>query len=500
MLKPYLAKIAQNNYYRTNFYAFGFDIALADIKKIPGRHHKYIADRLQNLANSETGGDVVINIPPGSGKTLWVCCFVAWLLGNNPRLRILLSSVTIDRSEKSSRFIKSIMSSKRYREIFPGTRIAGGVNAAVQQWLTTRGGGVQAAGIGKEILGFRLDWSFIDDPIGSMEDADSPVSEQLWSWFKSKLSTRFDGPGGKQVLICQRLGRNDLAGRMFDAAEEPGARKLEKIVLPAICEEPDDDVLGRAEGELLWPEHHTPEFLANFQRDDLIWRTMFQQRPPSEEGSWVHADDIQFRDTPAITSESMIYGASDLAVTVNGGDYSVHVLVSIDEAGDWDIVHCQRKRCDPDTNAQDIVSLCSTYHPREWYADDDLGTKNFQPLLHTEARAQRISVPWKLLKIGGKNKEVRASALRGQFKRRKVYMPANAPFTKWLVQQILMFPNGTGSGVDDGIDALSLLGRRLAVMSGMAVKLEPKRLKTTSEMCLDELWPTAPQMSRSARI
>jgi predicted phage terminase large subunit-like protein len=227
---------------------------------------------------------------------------------------------------------------------------------------------------------------------------------------------------------------------------------------------------------------------------------MYQQKPPADEGSWASVDDIQFRPSPILTPDVPTYGATDLALSVNKGDYTVHIIVAVDEEGDWDIVHCQRKRCDPDESATDLVNLCSTYHPHEWLIDDDNSSKVFVQLVATKARQMRTSVPWKALPMRGQDKETRASSLRGQFKRRKVYMPADAPFTRWLTKELLQFPNALGEGVDDGVDTLSLLGRRLAAITSKYIPVPPPRRPTMDEMTLEGLWDTAPKRGRIRRI
>jgi hypothetical protein len=79
------------------------------------------------------------------------------------------------------------------------------------------------------------------------------------------------------------------------------------------------------------------------------------------------------------------------------------------------------------------------------------------------------------------------------YKRRKVFMPPDAPFTKWLTTELLTFPNAMGQGVDDGVDALGLLGRRLLAIAIPSNVVPIRRLPTTAEMTLDQLFEDMPQ-------
>jgi predicted phage terminase large subunit-like protein len=422
----------------------------------------------------------------------------AYFIGKNPTKTVLTASHGFDLAEKWGKRVRNIVASDKYH-LATGVKLSSDSRAAAQ-WTTTKGGEFFGVGCGGGVLGRRGDLVVIDDPISGWEMAQSATQlTKLHQWYETDLLSRLK-PHGKIVLICQRLARNDLAGYIMDRNAASATRRLKTLILPMECVDEDNDPLGRSIGDRLWPEWYTPEMVTDFKRDDFIWRTMYQQEPPADDGAWVNTDDIQFRPTPQITPGTPIYGASDLALSVNSGDYTVHALVAIDSEGDWDIFHCQRKRCDPDESSADLVNLCATYTPNEWLIDDDNASKVFMPLVATKARQLGVPVPWKPLPIRGQDKETRAAALRGQFKRRKIYMPADAPFARWLVPELIKFPNAEGQGVDDGVDTLSLLGRRLSAISSKYTPPPPKKLPTMSEMTLEGLWDTAPKQSRNRRI
>jgi predicted phage terminase large subunit-like protein len=224
------------------------------------------------------------------------------------------------------------------------------------------------------------------------------------------------------------------------------------------------------------------------KRDDYKWRTLYQQEPPADDGAWVGSADIQFRPSPPRTADQVVYGMTDLALSVNTGDYTVHFAVAVDAQGDWDIVDARRKRVDVNESATDIVDMCETWHPTEWLIDDDNASKTFAPLVATAARERGVPVPWCMLRMRGQNKETRAAPLRGMYKRHKVYMPADAPWASWLTTELLTFPNAIGMGVDDGIDSLGLMGRRLLAIARPVGNVVPLRRPTINEMTLDDLW------------
>lgn len=345
-------------------------------------------------------------------------------------------------------------------------------------------------------MGFRADLAIIDDPISGFEEAQSITQlAKVHGWYETDFVTRLK-PKAKLVLICQRLARNDLAGYLIDRNAVQQTKRQKVLVLP--MEAKENDILGRAPGDRLWPEWYTPEMVADAKRDDFKWRTLYQQEPPADEGSWVSTEDIQFRPSPP--KPEVVYGMTDLALSVNTGDYTVHLMVAIDANSDWDVIDAKRGRVDVNQSANEVVSLCSTYTPREWLIDDDNAAKVFMPLVGTRARELGVNVPLKMMPMRGQDKETRNAPLRGQFKRRKVFLNPNAPYCKWLVPELLQFPNALGQGVDDGVDSLGLLGRRMAVLARPSLKVVPKRLPTVQEMTLDQLFEDMPQKVASGRF
>ena len=465
----------------------------------PAAHHELICQNIDDLLISDPQDpryfdELIINSPPGSAKSTYTShALAAFFLGKFPRANVICATHTADLSERWSRKVRNTLSSPEHNLIFPNSLLSKD-STAVSRWATSQGGEFLAAGVGGSILGFRADLGILDDPISGFEQAQSITQlQKIHSWYETDFVTRLK-PGAKVVLICQRLSANDLAGYLIERNKQNPTRRQRVLILR--MEATHDDPLGRAPGERLWPEWFTPEMVEDAKRDDFKWRTLYQQEPPSDTGSWVSTDEIQFRPRPSLEDGRPTYGLTDLALSVNSGDYTVHFIVAVDDKGDWDIVEADRRRVDPEVSATSVCNLAQTYSPREWLIDDDNASKVFMQLVATKARTLQTPVPWKPMPLRGQDKETRAAPLRGQFKRRKIYMPADAHFTKWLVQEILTFPNAIGDGIDDGIDALSLLGRRLASIAPASAKVVPLRVPTRNEMTLDGLWDTAPQLSR----
>ena len=112
-----------------------------------------------------------------------------------------------------------------------------------------------SSGISGSITGKGADLMIIDDPVKNRQEADSiTYRDRVWNEWKSTLATRLH-PNASVVIVLTRWHEDDLAGRLIN--EEAGRWKL--LNFPAIAEgsaEGSDDLLGRAEGEALWPERY----------------------------------------------------------------------------------------------------------------------------------------------------------------------------------------------------------------------------------------------------
>ncbi|MFA5407662.1 MAG: phage terminase large subunit [Bacilli bacterium] len=126
----------------------------------------------------------------------------------------------------------------------------------------------------------------IDDPIKSRRDAESESSRRIMrDWFQGVAYTRLMGDGAI-IIILTRWHHYDLAGWLL---KEKADENWHVLNIPAISVDPERDLLGRKEGETIWPEN--PLFhksrLEQLKRTigSREWNSQYQQNPlPSEEG------------------------------------------------------------------------------------------------------------------------------------------------------------------------------------------------------------------------
>ena len=462
----------------------------------PALHHQVICQNIDELL-ADDYDELIILAPPGSAKSFYTSIALpSYFLGKFPKKHVLTASYSTELAEKWGRKVRNTLDTPIFNSLFNVQLSADSTSAG--RWATAQGGEFYAAGVGSGILGFRADLAVIDDPISGFEEAQSITRlSKIHGWYETDLVTRLK-PGAKLVLICQRLARNDLAGYLIDRNEANPTRRQRILMLP--MEAGENDILGRQPGDRLWPEWYTEGMVTDAKRDDFKWRTLYQQQPPADTGAWASTDDFRFAPTPKYDPKMYTYyGMTDLALSVNSGDYTVHLIVAHNnQTGDNHIADCYRKRVDPDESSNEMVNLAQVYAPVEWLIDDDNASKVYMQLVATRARERGIMVNWKPLPMRGVNKETRAAALRGMFKRGLMYFDPAKVWTNAIINECLQFPNALGAGVDDCVDALGLIGKRLTTLQLVEAPKAAMNPLTIQSMTLDKLFADQPR--RSSRL
>lgn len=195
------------------------------------------------------GPRLLVEEPPQTGKTVTAVVGAAfWWLIHHPTHRIVIGSygeaLAVDRGSD----IKKLVEEHGHRYDLHLSR----GSTSKQDWRLTTGGGVKSVGVGTGIAGWPADIAFIDDPHKSRAEADSIVSrERVWRWFSADITSRL-APGAPIVLIMTPWHPDDIAARLPDEQgriENGGRWRI--LRMPAFCDDPDNDPLGRKIGEPL---------------------------------------------------------------------------------------------------------------------------------------------------------------------------------------------------------------------------------------------------------
>lgn len=397
----------------------------------------------------------MVLMPPGSAKSTYASIlFPAWYLARHPRDVVLAVSHTAELAERFGRRVRGVVTD---HEATLGYGISAESRAA-GRWETDAGGEYYAAGVGGSITGRRADLVLIDDPVRSREDADSATqSQRVWDWYRSDLVTRIK-PGGRQVLIMTRWHEDDLGGRLERDAEA-GGPEWEIIRLPMAAEAGDQ--LGREPGEMLWPEWFTPDMMAEARRDTRTWSALYQQRPAPDTGDYFRRDWLRVVSQMPPAETLRVYGGSDYAVTSDGGDYTVHVVVGIDADDRMWLLDLWRGQSSSDVWIEAFCDLVTRWRPVGWAEETGQIRAGVGPFLDRRARERRAFVARTQFPTRG-DKSVRAQSIRGRMALSGLHIPASAPWSADLEAELMAFPAGRH---DDQVDALGLVGQLLDRMA-----------------------------------
>lgn len=406
----------------------------------------------------------MVFMPPGSAKSTYgSMLFPPWFMAQHPDKMVIAASHTHELAERWGRKCRNLV--VEHANVL-GIRLADG-NSAADRWGISDGGEYFAAGVGGSVTGRRADLVVIDDPVRSREDADSEVMrEKTDDWFRSDLLTRLK-PGGRIVIIQTRWHEDDLSGRLLERMKA-GGRPWRVLSLPALAG--PNDPLGREPGDALWPEWQTREDL-HLIRSDMQpreWSALFQQNPVPEDGDYFKADWIRDIDTLPPKDSLRVFGGSDYAVTSDGGDYTVHIVLGIDASQRLYVLDLWRGQTGSDVWIETYCDMVLQWKPMEWGEEQGQIRSGVGPFLERRAlerKAFTVRRPF----TSKVDKAVRAQSIRGRMAMRGLYVPSDAPWKADFVSELLSFPAGKH---DDQVDALGLIGQLLDHAAGYAPRVE----------------------------
>jgi predicted phage terminase large subunit-like protein len=257
-----------------------------------------------------------------------------------------------------------------------------------------------------------------------------------------------------------RWHEDDLAGKLLEAAKG-GADQWEVIDLPALANS-SVDPLGRQIDAPLWPERYDADALAKIRaaigtRD---WSALYQQSPSPETGSYFLKDWLRPVPTLPPRESLRVFGASDYAVTSDGGDYTVHIVLGVDSDDRLYVLDLWRGQASSDQWVEAFCDLVVRWKPMGWAEETGQIRAGIGPWLDRRSRERRAFVAREAFPTRG-DKSVRAQSIRGRAALNGLYLPAGAPWRADFEAELLSFPAGRH---DDQVDALGLVGQLLDVM------------------------------------
>ncbi len=194
---------------RTNFMRF---VKAVWPEFVEGPHHLRTSEKFQKFS-TDKACRLIINMPPRHTKSEFASyLFPAWMMGLNPKLKIIQATHTGELAVRFGRKIRNLMNTKEYKRIFPGVTLRTD-NQAAGRWETNHGGEYFAAGVGGAITGRGADLLIIDDPHSEQDALSETAMDNAYEWYTSGPRQRLQ-PGGSIAIVMTRWSQKDLTAQL----------------------------------------------------------------------------------------------------------------------------------------------------------------------------------------------------------------------------------------------------------------------------------------------
>ena len=436
-----LAQLEKNEACRDNFLTF---VKAMWPEFITGRHHKIIADKLERVASGELKR-LIINMAPRHTKSEFASfLFPAWMMGKNPKMKIIQATHTTELAVNFGRKTKNLLETDEYREVFDDVRLASDSKAS-GRWDTSAGGMYYAVGVGSNLAGRGGDLIIIDDPHSEQTAMSAAGFDDAWDWYTGGPRQRLQ-PSGSIVIVQTRWSEKDMTGQLLRAmAKDPLADQWEVVELPAIFED----------GTPCWPEYWSLDDLTAVRASipPSKWNAQYQQNPTGEENAIIKREwwklwekdnvpqleyVIQSYDTAFSKKQTADYSAITTwgVFYPNEGGSGPNLILLDSKKGRWDFPELKQVALDlykfwePDTV---IIEAKASGTP-----------------LTQELRSQGIPVV-NFTPSRGNDKITRVHSVSPLFEAGMVWVP-DETWADELVEEVAAFPNGE---FDDLVDSMT---------------------------------------------
>jgi predicted phage terminase large subunit-like protein len=458
---------------RRNFKDF---ISYTDESFIFSWHHQIACQSLNRFAQRmirKESPRLIISMPPGHSKSqLASRAFPSFILGLNPKIRVIAASWGADFSRRFNRDVQRIISNIEYRDLFKNTTLSStGNRDSNNRWIrqgdyfeiVEYGGYYKNIGVCGGIAGMRADCLIIDDPIKNAQEAGSRVRrDAIWEWFYSDAITRL-ATGAGIIIIMTRWHVDDLVGLVLKNASDDD--KWEVIKLPAIAEENEE---FRKKGDALFPEMYSKEYLLTKVKPFFgtrQWNCLYQQNPSSSDESIIKLEWFQRYDSVPHNPQRVVFSLDTAYQPEKHNDPNVCMVFYVYKNAYYIVDIWREQVIYPDLKRK-LAIMIDKYNPSEILIEKaSSGQSLIQELKNATKRPIHALTP------NTGDKVMRISLQAGQIESGLVFIPNRASWLYDFETEITQFPNSTH---DDQIDALSQFLKREREVAGMDSLLKNK--------------------------
>lgn len=414
---------------------------------------------------------LIINLPPRSLKSIIASvAFPAFVLGHDPRLKLICASYSSDLAMKHAADCRAVITSDWYRGMFPDMRIG---SKDTQAELTTAArGGRLTTSVGGTLTGRGGDIVIIDDPMKAQDAHSEAERSKVNQWITGTVLSRLnDKRTGAIIVVMQRVHMDDLTGHLL----REGGEDWTLLSLPAIAEAEEDipllrgRVYRRKVGEAL--SLREPVTVLEALKRDMgsdVFQAQYQQDPVPPGGVMIKREWLQYYDAlPADRHLWQTVQSWDTAA--KGGpqnDWSVCTtwLWSLQDAR-WYLTDVWRGRVDYPTPKAKVISHAEAHQATQVLVEEASTAIGLCQELKYKVRGLTPVKP-------DLDKRFRLSVASAKIQAGQVLFPQRAPWLSDFLTELLSFPNGRH---DDQVDSLSQIlvhhKDQLATWRGLIAKV-----------------------------
>jgi predicted phage terminase large subunit-like protein len=415
-------------------------------------HIEAIAYHLERVRRGEIRR-LIITLPPRNLKSICASvAFPAYVLGHDPKRRIVCASYAQDLSAKHARDCRLVIESPWYPRVFPNTRIDPRKNTEAE-FETTRHGYRMATSVGGTLTGRGGDTLLIDDPMKPGEAMSEARRRAVAEWYDATLASRLDQKTqGAIVLIMQRLHVDDLVGHLLRKGE-PWVH----LDLPAIAVVPQEipisegKVYRRAAGELLHPEREPQHILDDLKTamGTLAFSAQYQQAPVPPGGSLILWKWFRrYEGAPKRSTSGRIIQSWDTASKADDrNDYSVCTTWWMEKkTREYYLLDVLRERLEYPDLRRRIVAHAQAHRASTVLIEDAGSGMHLAQDLRREGKVRPIAIRPEGSKV------MRMEAQSALIEAGHVLLPAAASWLGDFEAEMNAFPGGRH---DDQVDSVS---------------------------------------------
>lgn len=414
-----------------------------------------VCEAIQDFENDDMEL-LIVNMPPRHGKSRTAVNAVQWLLGKNPKYKIMTCSYNEKLSRKFSKQTRNAIQEQprtnriAFCDVFGGVKIKYG-SASVDMW-TLDGNDEEnylATSPTATTTGIGADFIVIDDIVKSKYEAcNQTILENHWEWFTDTLYSRLEGKR-KLLVFMTRWATKDLAGRLIELFDRQG-RKI-RVITKKAC----DNGIMLNDNILNYEQYLN---LIDTIGEDTV-RANFDQEPIDLKGK-LYGEFITYKNQPVFDRIESMCDTAD-----KGTDYLCNIIYGVvvgspSKAYVLDVYYTQDGM---DITEKEISRRLMQYKVNNAILESNFGGTAFKKVIERIARDSGNTITRFITFVQTKNKEARILSNSTNVIR-QVYMPDHwdklfPTFYKALTE----YQRGGNNLNDDAPDTVTMIAERMSI-------------------------------------